>query len=156
MRLQGYETAEFTWQEGDYTISTERHRIKPAMLADLYRAEAYWGGALEAGRFLCAVENSLPVGAYTEDGAVAGFCRIVTDGAMFAYLRDVLILPAHRGKGLGLGLCRRALEHPDLARVNNWLLRTKDAQSLYARLGFTLVENGGGYMRRQTPAAVWP
>lgn len=155
MRLQPYETGEFTWHEGNYLISTERHRMDPAALVDLYRAEAYWGGGLEPGRFYCALESSLPIGAYTADGAVAGFCRIVTDGAMFAYLRDVLILPDFRGKGLGLALCRRALEHPDLARVNNWLLRTKDAQALYTRLGFTPVEAAEGYMRRQTPPVVW-
>lgn len=155
MRLQRYETGEFTWPEGDYVISTERHRIDPAALVDLYRAEAYWGGDLEAGRFLCAVESSLPIGAYTAWGAVAGFCRVVTDGAMFAYLRDVLILPEHRGKGLGLALCQHALEHPDLARVNNWLLRTKDAQALYARYGFTPVEKGEGYMRRHTSPVAW-
>ncbi|WP_288950867.1 GNAT family N-acetyltransferase [uncultured Paracoccus sp.] len=156
MRLQHYETGEFTWLEGDFVISTERHRIDLAALVALYRAEAYWGGALEAGRFLCAVESSLPIGAYTTGGAIAGFCRVVTDGAMFAYLRDVLILPEHRGKGLGLALCQRALEHPDLARVNNWLLRTKDAQTLYARYGFTPVEKGEGYMRRQTAPVEWP
>ena len=65
------------------------------------------------------------------------------------------ILPEHRGKGLGLALCRRALEHPDLARINNWLLRTKDAQALYARLGFGPVEMSEGYMRRQTAPVAW-
>lgn len=155
MKIQHYETREFSWPEGDYVISTERRLINLAALVDLYRAESYWGGTIEAGRFLCAVESSLPIGVYTPGGAVAGFCRVVTDGAMFAYLRDVLILPEHRGKGLGLALCRRALDHPDLARVNNWLLRTKDAQSLYARLGFAPVEQADGYMRRQTPPIAW-
>ena len=102
-----------------------------------------------------ALENSLPFGAYTAGGDVAGFARVVTDGAMFAYLRDVLVLPAHRGRGLGLALCRRALEHPDLAAVNNWLLRSTDSKGLYARLGFTPVDGADDYMRRQTAPVAW-
>lgn len=155
MRLQSYETREVTLVEGDYVISTERSRIDPGALVELYRAEAYWGEGLEVGRFRCAVENSLPIGAYTTDGAVAGFGRVVTDGAMFAYLRDVLVLPDHRGKGLGLALCRCALDHPDLARVSNWMLRTRDAQELYARFGFMPVEKADAYMRRQTASISW-
>lgn len=155
MKLQHFETAEYSWPIGDYVISTERHRIDPARLVEHYRAEAYWAKALEYRRFHTAIANSLPFGVYDAQGNVAGFCRVVTDGAMFAYMRDVLILEAHRGRGLGTALCRQAIAHPDLGHVDNWLLRTSDAHGVYAKLGFTPISEPETYMHRKTPRTPW-
>jgi hypothetical protein len=34
------------------------------------------------------------------DGEQPGFARVVSDRALFAYLGDVFVLDAHRGRGL--------------------------------------------------------
>jgi GNAT superfamily N-acetyltransferase len=48
----------------------------------------------------------------------------------------VYVTPEHRGKGLGEALVALAVEgDPALARLK-WLLHTRDAHSLYRRLGF--------------------
>jgi GNAT superfamily N-acetyltransferase len=74
------------------------------------------------------------VGLY-HDGAQVGFARAVSDGATVAYLADVYVLEAHRGRGLGLALVGEILEGESLRDVR-WLLHTADAQRLYSKLGF--------------------
>ncbi|WP_418137894.1 GNAT family N-acetyltransferase [Agrobacterium sp. El2ro-1b] len=155
MELQHFESREYSWPFGDYTVSTERSRLDTRALLDHFHAEAYWAKDLEFARFDTAIRSSLPIGVYGADGALAGFCRVVTDGAMFAYLRDVLVLEAHRGKGLGRALSQHAIEHPDLTYVNYWLLRTNDAHSVYAKFGFTALPDADTFMIRRTDKITW-
>lgn len=151
MQLMPYETDVYTWNFGDYRISTDRQYLDIEILHEAMRQEAYWARDLEIGRLTQAVRCSLPFGAYDAAGALVGFCRVVTDGAMFAYLRDVFITSRHRGQGLGVELARRAVGHPDLANVGNWLLRTVDAHGVYARLGFTVTDEPQSYMTLKLP-----
>jgi len=97
--------------------------------------ESYWA----AGRSRETVERLVReaarvVGVYRGDGQV-GFARVVSDGVSVAYLADVFVLPAHRGQGLGQELVREAVERGQHAHVR-WLLHTRDAHGLYARVGF--------------------
>ena len=97
--------------------------------------ESYWG----RGRPRELVERSIAgslrvVGLYRADEQV-GFARAVSDGATVAYLADVYVLAAHRGRGLGLELVREIVEGETGSEVR-WLLHTVDAQALYRRLGF--------------------
>lgn len=100
-----------------------------------------------------AVRNSLSFGVYRECAQV-GFGRVITDRATFAYLADVFILPPHRGIGLARRLVREILAHPELQGVRRFLLSTRDAHALYARLGFVPLDNPGDFMtiRRPRPA----
>jgi GNAT superfamily N-acetyltransferase len=70
---------------------------------------------------------------YAADGAQVGYARTVTDGISLAYLADVYVLDAHRGKGLGAALVGFAIDHGPQWR---WILHTRDAAPLYARFGF--------------------
>lgn len=65
-----------------------------------------------------------------------GFLRVVTDYAVNAYIDDVFVLPDHRGRGVAQAMLRLALNHPTLASVSNWSLRTRDMNPLYAQFGF--------------------
>ena len=60
-----------------------------------------------------SVENSLCFGLYRGDEQ-AGFARVTTDRATFAYLADVFVLEEHRGRGLGKWLMEVVLSHPEL------------------------------------------
>jgi GNAT superfamily N-acetyltransferase len=86
-----------------------------------------------------AIENSLPFGLFSPQGDQAGFARVVTDRARFAWLADVFVLEAHRGRGLGVWLVEAVFSHPDLAGVRV-VLATADAQGLYERFGFRSVD----------------
>jgi hypothetical protein len=42
-------------------------------------------------------------------------------------------------------MVRHAMKHPDLATVTTWTLATKDAQNVYAPLGFRDIREEGAY-----------
>jgi GNAT superfamily N-acetyltransferase len=61
---------------------------------------------------------------------------VITDRATFAYLADVFVLEAHRGRGIGKWLVRVILSHPDLQGLRRWMPATRDAHELYRSNGF--------------------
>jgi GNAT superfamily N-acetyltransferase len=69
------------------------------------------------------------------DGEQVGFARAVSDGVAVAYLADVFVLPEWQGRGLGTALVREVVDGGPLAQLR-WLLHTRDAHAVYARLGF--------------------
>jgi GNAT superfamily N-acetyltransferase len=75
------------------------------------------------------------VGCYAADGAMIGFARAVSDGVALAYVADVYVLDGHRGDGLGVELMRVMVEEGP-GREFRWMLHTRDAHGLYAKLGF--------------------
>ena len=79
-------------------------------------------------------EAARVVGVY-RGGEQVGFARAVTDGVAVAYLADVFVLADHQGRGLGKELVREMVERGPYAHVR-WLLHTRDAQGLYAQVGF--------------------
>lgn len=87
-----------------------------------------------------------------KEGRQIGFARVVTDEVRFAWLSDVFVLEAYRGRGLARWLVRTVLDDPRLREVGRWLLATQDAHGLYRRLGFEEV-NPGRYMLLTRPRA---
>jgi GNAT superfamily N-acetyltransferase len=71
------------------------------------------------------------------DAPLIGFARVVTDQATFAYLCDVYVLPAWRGRGVARALLAAILADPRLRDLRRLLLFTRDAHGLYAGQGFT-------------------
>lgn len=98
--------------------------------------ETYWSPGIPRETVSRAAANSMCAIARDEAGALIGFARAVTDRAVFAWLCDVIIAPDHRGRGLGRGLVRTLMEHPDMATVRRWMLGTGDAHGVYAGIGF--------------------
>ena len=82
-----------------------------------------------------SIAGSLCFGLYAPDGTQCGFARAVTDRATYAYLADVFVAEAQRGRGLGVWFVERILAHPELQSVG-WTLQTTDAHGLYAKFGF--------------------
>ncbi|AMY70443.1 GNAT family N-acetyltransferase [Frigidibacter mobilis] len=142
-----------TWTRADgYALSTDRSRINVDVVERFLAEEAYWTDGLPRPVLERALAGSLPMGIYAPDGAMAGFGRLVTDCAVFAYLRDVFVLPDHRGRGLAPWLALTIRSHPGLATVTSWMLATRDAHAVYARAGYAPVPHPEYYMtvpRRQ-------
>lgn len=95
-----------------------------------------------------SVENSLAFGVYRGEEQ-AGFARVTTDHATFAYLADVFILEAHHGRGLGKWLMAVILSHPELQNLRRWMLATRDAHGLYREYGFKQLGDPGIFMERK-------
>ena len=85
-----------------------------------------------------------------------GFARVITDYATFAYVGDVFVLEAHRGRGLSGWMMRVMVEHPDLQGLRRWVLLTRDAHRLYRRVGFTELAAPDRYMERWAPDVYRP
>ena len=137
-------------RRGDYLVSTDRSRLDlPAIHAFLTRA--YWSEGVPYATVERGIANSLPFGAYYDDGSLAGFARVITDFASFAYLADVFVLEAHRGNGLGKLLMEAVLSHPELHGMRRWMLLTRDAHGLYAQFGFKRTDRADRIMDRFDP-----
>ncbi len=98
-----------------------------------------------------SIEGSLALGLYAPGDEQAGFARAVTDGATYAWIADVFVLEAHRGRGLGVWLVETLFAHPRLQGLRIVTLNTLDAHSLYERFGF--VRDGERRMVRQVSPA---
>ena len=100
-----------------------------------YLTTSYWALGRTRERQAELVRGATRVvGLFDRDRQI-GFCRIVSDGERFAWLADVYVLEPYRGRGFGVELVREAVENGPHAELE-WYLKTKDAQSLYARFGF--------------------
>jgi GNAT superfamily N-acetyltransferase len=134
-----------------YLLSTDRARLDPAAVHRFLAQESYWGHGISLEQLQRALEHSLPIGIYGEDGTLAAFGRVVTDYAVLAYLRDVFTLPAHRGRGLACWLASEIRNHPELAAVTSWMLATKDAHAVYEKAGFRPAPHPEYYMTVPKP-----
>ena len=139
-----------------YQISDDPSRIDFQRVFEWLLA-TYWGGKYTREKVEQAARHSaLVIGIYWDQPhhhQQVGYCRVVSDRTRFAWLADVIIDPAHRGKKLGQEMVRFALEHPSLADVHQWMLGTKDAHGVYAKVGFGALSRPELLMQfeRQTP-----
>ena len=134
-------------RRGEYLISTDRSLLDLRVIHD-YLKESYWAAGVPEDVVRRSIENSLCFGVY-RDEEQAGFARVVTDRATFAYLADVFVLEGHRGRGLGKWLVEVILAHPDLQGLRRWMLATRDAHELYRRYGFDELGRPGIFMERR-------
>ena len=120
---------------GNYELDDDPARIDPAAAAAFLTTEAYWGRwrtEADISRQIAAAWRL--VGAYDPAGAMIGLARAISDGGS-AYLADVYVLPAHRGRGLGKAVVAMMIEEGPGAGFR-WMLHTSDAYGLYRQFGF--------------------
>ncbi len=111
--------------------------------------DAYWARNRPTEVIDRSLENSLCFSAWDGDEMI-GFARVVTDYATFAWLCDVFVDEAHRGKGASRLLVQASAEHPQLQGVR-WLLGTRDAHGLYEKFGFEVAPPNGRFMTKNFP-----
>lgn len=76
------------------------------------------------------------------DGALVGLARVVGDGAVIAYLQDVLVHPAAQGQGIGRRLVEEVLAPFDAVRQQVLLTDAEPGQrAFYEALGFVEVHD---------------
>jgi GNAT superfamily N-acetyltransferase len=137
---------------GDFLISTDRTLLDVASLHDFLAKHSYWAAGIPLDVLQRALGGSLCFGLY-DAGKQVGFARAVTDGATFAYLADVFVLPSYRGRGLSRWLIECVLAHPALQGLRRTVLVTRDAHGLYGRFGFTALAEPDRYMEIFNPEA---
>jgi GNAT superfamily N-acetyltransferase len=130
---------------GAHHISTDRTRLDLDAIHTYLSERSYWARGRSRDQIVRAIDNSLPFGLY-HGAEQVGFARVVSDWATFAWLADVYVLPAHRGRGLGKALVEAVIEHPAVAGLPRVMLATADAHGLYERYGFTLLDGAERFM----------
>ncbi len=122
-------------QHTQYTLDDSPNRLDFAQV-HAWLATTYWSPNVSRDVVEKAAANSsLVIGCYLNNTQVA-YTRVVSDRATFAWLCDVYVSEAHRGKGIARAMVAFALNHPDHQNLRRWLLATKDAHGVYASLGF--------------------
>jgi GNAT superfamily N-acetyltransferase len=137
------------WARGEFVISTDRGRLDVDVVHD-FISTSYWASGMPRSTLERAIENSLIFGIYRVADQ-AGFARVITDRATYAYLSDVFVLEAYRRRGLSKWLMECILAHPDLQGLRRFALFTRDAQRLYERYGFDAPRGTSTYLERWTP-----
>ena len=101
--------------------------------------QSYWARGVARSVVAASIARSWCVGAYERVPSGAGqvgFARLVSDGATFAWLCDVFVLPHRRGEGVGDALVAAAVAQARSDGVRRLMLATADAHGLYRRHGF--------------------
>jgi len=125
-----------------YELDDDSARIDFAVV-HAWLAETYWSPGISREKVERGAANSaLVVGAYYKDPnseaapVQVGFMRVISDTTRFAYVCDVFVDPAHRGRRIAKAMVKFAVDHPSLHEISRWLLATRDAHEVYQAVGF--------------------
>jgi GNAT superfamily N-acetyltransferase len=124
-----------TWTKEDFIISTDKTRIDISYV-HAFLQTSYWAEQIPLDVVQRSITGSLCFGVYHRENQI-GFARVITDEATFAYLADVFIDEAYRGKGLSKRLVETILSYPSLQGLRRFMLATRDAHGLYRQFGFS-------------------
>ncbi len=139
----------FERTKNNFLLSTDPQKLDVDAIYQYLSEEAYWSPGIKREVIDRAMNYSMSFGIYSiENGRLhqAGYARVTSDYAKFAYIADVFVLEKYRGNGLGKWLMESILMHPELKEVGWWHLHTKDAQGLYRQYGFTEYPEPHKYM----------
>jgi nitroimidazol reductase NimA-like FMN-containing flavoprotein (pyridoxamine 5'-phosphate oxidase superfamily)/GNAT superfamily N-acetyltransferase len=141
--------AKDVWRVQEYRrpglfVSTDPNKLDVDMIHEFLQSEAYWVRSISREQVERSIKQSLCFGVY-DSGENArkqvGFARVITDFTTYAYVADVFVIRAYRGRGIGKWLMQCMLAHPELQNLRRWSLNTKDAHELYKKFGFEVDSN---------------
>ena len=131
----------------EITITTDKTKLDREWITQRLQS-THWASKRTDEAIHKSIETSLCFGVF-QGSTQVGFGRVISDYATTAYLCDMIVEPDLRGQGIGQQLVERILTHPDLIGLK-WILRTRNAASLYQRFGFEEAEYPGRFMERIT------
>lgn len=132
-----------------FAFSADTERIDRARVHRWLSEEAYWARGRTRVHQDAAIDASRNYGVY--DSATheqIAYARVVTDGVGFAWLCDVFVDTAARGRGVGKMLLTGVLDDLEPLGLRRTLLATADAQELYRQFGFTELSGPAVWMAR--------
>jgi GNAT superfamily N-acetyltransferase len=131
-------------------FSTDKQALDRDVIYAFLSGEAYWSKGIPREVVERAIDGSMCFGAYLDDRLV-GFARLVTDYATFAYLCDVFVVSAFRGRGYGRALIDHVFAHETLQGLRRMMLVTSDAHALYRPVGFKAPAHPENWMELHRP-----
>jgi len=121
------------------TVSTDKSKLDIPFIQNFLK-DVYWAAGRTMEDVQTTIDSSFCFGIYLDEKQI-GFCRVITDYVVFAYVMDVFIIDEHRGKGYSSILIKAMMTEPKLQEVKIWRLATSDAHFLYEKFGFNLLAN---------------
>jgi GNAT superfamily N-acetyltransferase len=140
-----------SWVSGAFTVTCDPAKMDRALIAE-FLAFSYWAKGIPPATVEKSLAHSLCFALLDGDRQV-GFARVISDYATIAFLNDVFVLPAYRGRGLSKWLMECVTSHSELQGLRRWILATRDAHSLYEKFGFTPLKKPEVFMERHNPNA---
>lgn len=137
------------YRKGEFLVSTDRSRLDVDAI-HTFLSNCYWAKGIPKETVVRSVQNSLCFGLY-DPNQQAGFARVISDAATYAYIGDVFVFKAYRKRGLGKWLMECIMRHPSLQGLRRWTLATRDAHGLYAQFGFSPLHAPDRWMEREDP-----
>ena len=138
------------WTRENYLITDDGAKVDLDVVHGYLSRESYWAKDIPRETVARAVRHSLCFCVLHED-ALIGFARVASDRATFAYIGDVFVLPAHRGKDISTWLMECIVDHPELQGLRRWMLATRNAHGLYTKFGFTPLKAPERWMEKHRP-----
>ena len=128
------------------------HELTAAQADELWRLfqDEWWtrGRSLDEVRRMLA-GTDLVFALAGDDGELAAFARVLTDGVLKALVLDVVVAPRWRDGGLGRRLMDAVLAHPELAGVRHFeLYCPSEMAPFYEQWGFTADLGALRFLRR--------
>jgi len=117
------------------TVSKDKTKLDVPFIQNFLK-DVYWAAGRTMEEVQTTINTSFCFGIYENDNQI-GFCRVITDFVVFAYVMDVFIDENHRGKGYSSTLINTMMTEPELQQVKIWRLATSDAHFLYKKFGFS-------------------
>jgi N-acetylglutamate synthase-like GNAT family acetyltransferase len=132
------------YEKDDFYITSDSSKLDTEAVCMLL-SNSYWANFRTRDVIVKSLKNSLCFSLFHNEKQI-GLVRVITDGATFAYLCDVIIDEKYRHKKLGTWLLECVLSHPDLQNLKRFFLATKDAHDFYRKFGFHSLKNPEKFM----------
>ncbi len=128
-------------------IDDDPARVDPDATFDLVVGQGYWANDRSREQVARSIPASWCFGVY--DGAEqVGFARVVTDRVTFAWVCDVIVDEAHRGRGIGHWLMRTVTDAVAATGVRRQILATLDAHEVYRAMGYRELAHAERWMEK--------
>lgn len=136
---------------GAPVFSADPARVDRACVHRWLSEESYWARGRTRETQDAAIDGSRVYGVYDdESGEQLAFARVVTDTVTFAWLCDVFVDAAARGRGVGKLLVAGVVADLEPLGMRRIALATADAHGLYAQFGFAPLPTPERWMTRGT------
>lgn len=135
-----------------FTFAQDDARIDRARVHAWLSEQSYWAAGRPRTTQDAAIDASRNYGVWDDEtGAQVAYARVVTDRVTFAWLCDVFVDDAVRGRGAGKMLVEGVVDDLRPFGITRILLATADAHGLYAQYGFENPDDPRRYMVRAMP-----
>ncbi len=120
-----------------YSFSDDPERIDFDLVYRWLSEDSYWAKGRSRALQDEAAAGSRNYGMFDDaSGEQVAYARVITDGAIFAWLADVFVDPEVRGRGVGIALIENVMAELVPLGLGRIGLVTSDAHELYAKFGF--------------------